>query len=138
MFDKRSIRNLRHLGFFVVVCVVGCGSDTAQVSGKVHYEDGSPVEGAIRVIRFEPTDATADGRKVASGRLAEDGSYELMTKRPGDGVSKGKYKVTFTVLESPQTGVSLIKPEYMSADSSPLEVTVDHSGEDYNFTLEKL
>ncbi|MCO6044809.1 hypothetical protein NG895_12930 [Aeoliella sp. ICT_H6.2] len=127
------------LGFILVTCVTGCGGDTAQVSGHVEYEDGSPLVGAIRVIRFEPTeDSKAVVRKVASSPIADDGSFELVTKRPGDGVYKGKYKVTFTVLESPATGVSLIKPEYTTAMDSPLEVSVDHSGADYNFTLEKL
>lgn len=139
MIEKRIIRPF-HLpfGLVLVACIAGCGSDTAQVGGHVEFADGTPIKGAIRVIRFEPADdSSASTRAVASGNIADDGSYELMTKRPGDGVHKGKYIVTFTVLESPQTGVSLIKDQYMSAESSPLEVTVDHSGDDYNFSLEK-
>src|SRR5687768_14245710 len=93
----------------IALCLIGqagCGSrDSYQVSGRAQYKDGSPITGAMRVIRLEPTeDTTAEIRKAAGTSIAADGSFELFTRKPGDGVIPGKYAVTFTVLDKPMGG----------------------------------
>lgn len=135
----RCYRILGSVGATLLLGVVGCGSDMVQVGGRVEYEDGSPIVGAIRVIRFEPDDETsAVVRKTASGEIAEDGTFRLMTKLPDDGVFKGEYVVTFTVLKDPKTGESLIKEEFSTFALSPFEVSVQESKSDYLFQLEKM
>ncbi len=76
----------------LVVAFVGCGSrQSYDVSGVAQYQDGSPITGAVRIVRLEPTDdTTATIRKAASGYLAEDGTFEMFTRRPGDGVIPGQ------------------------------------------------
>lgn len=110
----------------------------AQVSGKVQYIDGSPIVGGIRIIRLEPDDDTpAVVRKTASGEIADDGSFTLMTKRPGDGVYKGNYIATFTILESPRSAESLAPAKYSSYTDSPIEITIDGNRDDLLIELDK-
>ncbi len=133
---------------FVVAVVVasiaglaGCnrGPATAQVSGKVLYKDGSVPKGGARVVRFEPAvDTTAPLRQPAGGNIEQDGSFELFTRKPGDGVLCGKYAVTFTIWKAPRDPVSLIKEEYTQSATTPYHVTIDHDVDDLLFEIEPL
>jgi hypothetical protein len=108
------------------------------VSGKAVYADGSPITGGARVIRLEPSsDTTAEIRKVASGVIEQDGSFELFTQKPGDGVIAGKYKVTFTVMDKPMGGKSLIPLKYTTDDQTPFELVVDDDKTGLTYELEK-
>src|SRR5919202_2459760 len=71
------------------VALPGCGSRRAVVTGKVTYEDGTPVE-AGSVIG----EATVDGKLVAvQGTIHKDGSFTWGGDREGDGALPGTYKV---------------------------------------------
>jgi hypothetical protein len=120
--------------------LAGCGAKEAyQVSGSVQYTDGSPITGGVRVVRFQPTDdSTATVRKSASADIAPDGSFTLFTRRPGDGVFRGKYAVTFSVLTQPLGGKSLISAYYTDARSTPFIVEIDEDKTDFKFELDKL
>jgi hypothetical protein len=122
-----------------VACVAGCGGRTTyQVTGRVQYNDGSPITGGVRVIRLEPTDdTTAEIRKVASGTIAPDGTFEMFTRKPGDGVIAGKYWVTFTVMDKPMGGKLLIPPKYTTVDGTPFDIVVDDDKSDLLYELEK-
>ena len=137
---QRGRRALMGIALAAFMCQLGCTpKEMVQVSGRVQNKDGTPIEGAVRVIRFEPTpDSTATVRKTASSEIASDGSFILFTRRPGDGVYPGKYAVTFTVLTAPMGGKSLIKPEYNSADSTPYEVEVTDDMSDLVYEVEPL
>ena len=121
-----------------LIVQAGCGREAHQVSGRVQYNDGTPITGGLRIIRFEPTDdSTAKIRKAASGRIGEDGSFELHTRKPGDGVYAGKYAVTFTIRTDPFGGKSLIAPRFTRRDSTPFNIVVDEDREGLLFELEK-
>lgn len=123
-----------------IAATVGCGGKpVAQASGRVAYADGSTPTGAVAIIRFEPTDdSDAAVRKAASSAIAEDGTFELKTRVPGDGVYKGQYHVTFSILKNPKTGESLIPQQYTSKRTTPFTIDVQSSKDDYLFELEKL
>ncbi len=79
----------------------GCnrGPAMVQVRGKVTNKDGSLIKCGVREIRFEPTaDTTASLRKTAISQIQDDGSFELFTRKPGDGVIAGKYAVVISVM----------------------------------------
>ena len=118
----------------------GCGSREAyQVSGRAQYKDGSPITGATRVIRLEPTaDTTAEIRKAAGTTITADGSFELFTRKPGDGVIPGKYAVTFTVLDKPMGGKSLIPAKFTNPINTPFEIVVDGDKTELLYELDKL
>lgn len=124
----------------LVAGVAGCGGrEEYQVSGQAKYQDGSPITGAVRVIRLEPSDdSQAEVRKAASGNIAEDGSFKLFTRKPGDGVLPGTYAVTFTVLDKAMGGRSLIPDKYTYKANTPFKLEVDGDKDDVVFELEKL
>jgi hypothetical protein len=124
------------IGFVVVS---GCGAkDSYHVSGRAQYKDGTPITGAVRIVRFEPTDdTTAKIRKAAGGTIEEDGSFEMFTRKPGDGVYAGKYAVTFSVLTKAMGGTSLIPDQYTRADTTPFVIEVDDDKSELLYELEK-
>ena len=119
--------------------ITGCGGrKTYQVTGRVQYKDGSPIKGGVRTIQFEPADnTTAEIRKMAIGEIAEDGSFTMYTRQPGDGVIPGIYIVTFRVLDKPLGGKSLIPEKYQTAATSPFDIHVDSNKSDQLYELEK-
>ncbi|MEQ8847722.1 hypothetical protein [Botrimarina sp.] len=136
---RRWQRGHAGLAALALAAVTGCGgSPTAQVSGRVEYADGSPITGAVRTISFRPTDDTfAEQRRAAQGQIAEDGSFEMYTRRPGDGVYKGKYKVTVIVLKDPNLGGLLVPERYAAIDDTPLEIEVTEDRDDLLYQIEK-
>ncbi len=125
------------------IAVVGCGRgpEVAQVKGKVRYKDGTIPQAAVRVVRFEPkTDSTATVRKAASGDFdASDGSFELFTRRPGDGVYVGEYSVTFAVQKDPRDkSTSVIADKYRSSAQTPYHVSIHENVDDLEFEIEPI
>ena len=97
-----------------------------------------PLKWMIRFIRFEPAAGTKSPiRKTAYDDFEPDGTFELFTHRPGDGVFHGDYVVTFTVFQDHMGRKSAIPAKYMTARESPFRVTVDGDLFDQVFELEK-
>jgi hypothetical protein len=124
----------------IVLCALCAGCNdrpTAQVSGKVLYKDGTVPQGGVRLIRFEPaSDTTATIRKAATGYIADDGAFQMYTRKPGDGVILGKYAVTFTFWRGARDKVSLIDEKYTTAATTPYHITVDDDVDDLKFEIE--
>jgi hypothetical protein len=125
----------------VAVAFTGCDRGPAmyQVSGKVLYKDGSVPKGGVAVVRLQPTSgSTAEIRKGASGAIGPDGTFELFTRVPGDGVYEGDYDVTFAIYKGPMDPTPLIPAKYMNPSTSGYTVTVDDDVSDLNFEIEPL
>jgi hypothetical protein len=102
-------------------------------------KDNSLQSAGIRMVRLEPTaDTNATVRKGASGTIKEDGSFELYTRRPGDGVYLGKYAVTFAFYRGAMDQRPLIPAKYTSATTTPYQVVIDHNRDDLNFEIEPI
>lgn len=72
--------------FAVAVVATGCGKP--KVTGKVTFSDGSPLtQGTVNFT---------DDKVLCKGSIKEDGTFEIRTLKPGDGVPPGKYKVYLT------------------------------------------
>src|SRR5262245_53218763 len=91
---------MRRIAAFTVVAlaVVGCGhkSDLGQVTGTVKNADGSPLRFEAGPVIFQ----AAEGNSHATGAVQPDGSFTMMTKKPGDGVKPGHYKVVIQLWKS--------------------------------------
>jgi len=119
----------------------GCGNShpVAQIGGKVNLKDSSLRNAGIRMVRFEPTaDTSAAIRKGASGTINEDGSFQLYTRRPGDGVYLGKYAVTFAIYRGAMQQKPLIPATYTSASTTPYQFVVDGNRDDLFFEIEPM
>src|SRR5690606_40207076 len=108
-----------------------------KASGTVTFTGGVPAGAGVKVIRLEPTpDSPAEVRKGASSTIAEDGSFDMYTRMPGDGVYAGKYAVVFSVLNSPLEQKSLINPKYTSSATTPYIIELDDDRSDLSFSIE--
>src|SRR5262245_14316627 len=87
---SRWISNRRvRAGLFLVIFGSGCGSSRYPVSGRVTYEDNSPVPGGTVI-----GEATINGKPVGvQGNIEKDGTFSWGTDRAGDGALPGKYRV---------------------------------------------
>ncbi|MCI0331893.1 MAG: hypothetical protein L0228_01550 [Planctomycetes bacterium] len=143
MLKSLAQPNVRLVAIFslCLAAVSGCNRGPAmyQVSGQVLYKDGSVPRGGVAVVRLQPAqDSTAEVRKGASGAIGPDGSFDLFTRVPGDGVYEGAYNVTFAVLKGPLDPTSLIQAKYMNPATSGYTVTVDDDIDDLKFEIEPL
>ena len=125
--------NARWLTLFAAVALLGCQGDggAVQVSGTLKYVDGSPVTGESPLIIFEPV---SDGR-VANGSIQPDGTFELYTTKPGDGVQPGHYKVVLKVFKNYRDQSLAVPENYADASTTPLEATVDDDHAHFDFVV---
>jgi hypothetical protein len=124
---------------FIVGSLGGCDDRpaTAQVRGRVMYRDGSVPQSEVCVVRFEPTaDSKAPIKKVASGEIERDGSFEMHTRKFGDGVFLGNYAVTFSVWKDRETPESLIAEKYTKARTTPYTIQVEKDVDNIVFEIE--
>ena len=127
------LRCLTAIAFLGLLC--GCdaaGDGRVNVTGTVKNADGSTPTGESALIWFEPT---SEGRP-ASGSIESDGSFTLMTERPGDGVAPGEYKVVLKVWKNYREQTPGVPPQYTDAATTPLTATVDEDHRHFDFVVE--
>jgi hypothetical protein len=117
------------LGIACAGCTSGSGSlpSLISVKGKVTYK-GQPV--TTGVVQFEPDDY---GRN-ASGNIQSDGTYELTTFKPGDGVVAGHHRISITDTGR-QGGRDVVPKKYARPNTSKLTADVDPAHTEFNFDL---
>jgi hypothetical protein len=97
------------------------------VKGKVTYK-GQPVTKGV--VRFEP-----DGYgRPASGELQADGTFELRTFKPGDGVVAGEHRVTVSELDKSLAKDRALR-KYRGANISGLKAEVSPEKTEFTFDL---
>jgi len=110
-----------------------------RVRGHVFYKDGTVPRGAVAVVVLQPKkDTTAELHKGASGAINPDGSFELFTRKGGDGVYKGEYDVGFTVLKATMDPKPLILDKYTRPGEAGYSVVVDRNIDDLKFEIEPI
>ena len=109
----------------MILFTAGCGGGYGQVEGKVLFKD-RPLAGAV--ILFVPQRGPAAGSAVG-----EDGSYRLLTRRPGDGAVIGPCKVAI-VSPDPLKPLPIPK-KYLDAETSGLTAEVKEGQNIINFEI---
>ncbi|MCA9260845.1 MAG: hypothetical protein KDA61_16640 [Planctomycetales bacterium] len=113
----------------LMVGLAGCGSDGpfdyVPVSGRLTYDDGTPIPAAGIMLQFVAQDAPlVEGAhpRPATANLDETGSFSCATSHKyGDGLIPGKHKVAvFYAVDA--AGRSLVPQEYTHVSNSPLVV----------------
>lgn len=128
------------LASLTIVPFVGCNSSGINpVSGKVTFTDGPMPAVEIATIRFEPIEGKTKPEqfKVASGKIAPDGTYRLTTLEPDDGAYAGEYKVTFTIRKEYMGKASLVDTKFTTASTTPHAATVKSGSNKFDFELTK-
>src|SRR5262245_14330401 len=117
----------------------GCGSRRYPVVGKVVFKDGTPLPGGLVVL--SPLDS--DNHTGAQGYIQPDGTFELGTESPGDGVFPGRYQVLVKPPaqgkgeDDPQSSLPMIDPRFTRFETSGLEIEVKPSRNDFPITVER-
>jgi hypothetical protein len=122
------------------------GQKLVKVSGKVRFKDGTTIpvqekeKGPPPTINYRPVGEATPGqiRKGAGAAIQADGTFELMTFKPGDGVFPGKYTVTIQVYsKEPKPGASLVPLKYSNPRTSDLEFQIEKPTGDIVIELDK-
>ena len=120
-----------------VVAATGC-SGRYPVSGRVAYEDGSPLEDGTVI-----GEATVNGKPVAvQGAVRKDGSFEWGGDVPGDGAMPGDYKVVVMprALGDAEMGEGkqpAVDGKFTKYDSSGLTFSVKPEKNTFNITVSR-
>lgn len=121
---------LKRLGVFAaMVALVGCGDgnpfDYVPVSGRLTYEDGTPIPaGGIRLgLTVQDVGPQGDAfPRPAEALVDAQGNFpSCMSYRPGDGLIPGKHKVAIYYAVDAK-GKLLIPKEYSHATTTPLVI----------------
>jgi hypothetical protein len=123
----------RAVAVVAIALFVGCGKpdyqlDTAPVRGTVTL-DGEPLPSGYVVV------PTMRGR-MATGEIQPDGTYEMTTYSPGDGVQVGSQRVVVTPVPPDQKAEKRvpIPQRYQQAGTSGFTIDVK-PGEDHVLDL---
>jgi len=135
----------RYLGvclLLLTLSVVGCGPPrvaqvtTVPIKGKVVLANGQPVTaGRVTFVSKE----TNVGGVEPFGDLQKDGTFSLMTQKPGDGAPVGRYLVWIDLVDyrnPPKTfSSSPVPTKYRSSSTSDLAVEVKAGESELTLTL---
>lgn len=109
----------------------GCGSsdpfDYVQVTGKVTYDDGTPIPVEPLVLTFYPQSGPLDAKTHPRTGMAvaskQDGTVgEITSHKAGDGLVPGEHKVTLTNLDGTPLPANLVPSEYAKPETTPLKI----------------
>ena len=121
----------------MLLCLAGCSDgnpfDYVPVSGRLTYEDGTPIPAGGMRIGFTVMDvAPKDGAfpRPAEAVVDAQGNFSSVTSyKPGDGLMPGKHKAAIYYATDAQ-GKSLIPKEFGHASTTPLIVEVTEDSAD--------
>ncbi|MDR1923564.1 MAG: hypothetical protein LBQ66_04235 [Planctomycetaceae bacterium] len=123
---------------FLSVFVVGCGSNTnIKVSGKVSFDDGSPL--TVGNVIFE------NEKIFYTGAIQKDGSFRMGGLKKGEGIPAGKYQVAvsramtieFSGTAAPPTITELIAEKFRNTKTSGLEFDIQKKTTDIEIVVER-
>ena len=123
-------------GYGVLLALAGCGGPRLHpVHGKVTWDDGTEArELAGGLVICE----SADGHVGARGDIEQDGSFQLTTYKPGDGLLPGKHRVAvveYSPREPPPP--PKIDRTFSSVEASGLEINVDRPTKDVTLKVRR-
>jgi hypothetical protein len=128
------------LGLVALTCLLtlGCSNNLQPVRGKVVYKDDSPVTAGIVVCELI---VEGEAKRVsANGAIQPDGTFQLGTLRPDDGVPLGRYRVAVMSppLSDDQVGKGekpLVDAKFADHAKSGLEIEVKAGKNDVTLTV---
>jgi hypothetical protein len=127
MLRTRMTRLQTLTAMLLLVEVVGCGSSMQPVRGKVTLPSGQPAANSQVVF-----DGPIGGKLIsARGDVQADGSFELSTSQPGDGVPVGKYRVQVNpppIVDAEAAQRLPFNAKYIDFSTSGLEFEVKPDG----------
>jgi hypothetical protein len=113
-----------------ILLLIGCQSKDpfgyVQVSGRVTYEDGSPIPLDGMLITFYPQGGSIDAKthpRPGTAGADKNGEFKAATShKPNDGLVCGRHKVTLLSGIGQRLPTSVVPAEYADPAKTPLEV----------------
>jgi hypothetical protein len=123
---RRMLVMLSILGLFLGGCTSRDPFSYVKVSGKITYEDGSPIPADVYLL-FIPRSASIDSKThPRPGQAKVDratGEFHAVTSHKlGDGLVRGKHKVAVVDPACHPLPATIVPPEYGDQTKTPLEV----------------
>jgi hypothetical protein len=120
----------------LISLAAGCNSGRYSVTGKVTYEDGSPLTAGTVI-----GEATIAGKPVGlQGNVEKDGTFSLGSAAPGDGAVPGDYR--FVVMPVPlgdqemsEGKLPAVDGKYTKFSSSGITLQVKEESNVLNITV---
>jgi hypothetical protein len=115
----------------LLMVATGCGSHDpfryVPVSGRITYEDGSPIVADYLRLTFIPQTVAANPKQQAlAGKALVNpaaGTFDMVTSHTyGDGLVVGKHKVLVVAFDNQQRPTAAVPAEYGNVDQTPLLV----------------
>jgi len=101
-----------------LVALAGCGESKVQVSGKVTFEDGTPITSGQVLF--------STGEYAVTGDIKSDSTYKLGERKDGDGIRPGKYTVSVVNVTKPDpTSPDPQRPNMISLTDESFSKQVD-------------
>jgi hypothetical protein len=122
----------------LAVSAAGCSmSGNYPVRGKVLDRQGQPIvglEGAQIVFQL------LNGLTSSVGEIQPDGSFEVFTERPGDGVPPGEYEVMIArkYIDPERPAPQVIDSKYEKFETSELRATVEKKLNVFEFKVDRV
>jgi hypothetical protein len=123
-----------------IAAFIGCSGNNVQLRGKVTYsDDGTPLDtGTVCFVK---------DNSMSRGHINSDGTYVLITAKPGDGIPPGTYSVYVIGAERTkrigrdddftETTVQLIDTKYSLPETSGLTCVVDRTTKTFDFQVDR-
>jgi len=134
-FTNRVRQLTAFAGLALLVGTAGCSGGRHPVTGKVVFDDGSPLEEGSVAMEMR------EGNKpiMARGTIEHDGTFQMGTEKPGDGAKPGKYRVlvvpqTLTEREA-ATMPPVIDKKFERFETSGLEFEVKEGKNELKLTV---
>jgi hypothetical protein len=127
--------------FVLIIAVagsLGCRSgDYYSVSGRILDPMGNPIDG---LEDSQVVFSLENGLTSSVGEVQSDGSFEMFTDRPGDGVPPGEYHVLIArkYLDPERAAPQVIDSKYENFDTSGLRATVEPKDNVLEFKVERV
>ncbi len=131
---RRNWNLFATLGILLALTATGCGSggpfEYVKVSGKVTYEDGSPIAAdtvrlVFRALDHEGTDVNVQPRPGKT-TLNSDGTFsEVTSYKYGDGLVPGRHRVAVVPVDNQGRVSQAVPSDYADAAKSPLIINTD-------------
>jgi hypothetical protein len=136
MNDRVVTFGWRTAAALVLLVAAGCGSGRYPVTGRVTYEDGTPLtEG--NVVGYL---SGAETGVTVQGSVKGDGTFTWGTDRPGEGVKPGRYRVAVIPrglgdAEIASGKLPAVDAKFSNPDKSGIEIEVKDGRNELNITV---
>lgn len=133
---QQATKRVSLVGIALLVPLCGCGArepfEFVRVSGRVCYEDGTPLPVKHLTVHFHPRAAAKDKntfpRTGSASVDSQTGRFSSVTShRQDDGLVKGKHKATLHVPGRLPLPAEIASDVYSDPERTPLEIDTGES-----------